>query len=72
MKIDEGVNGKIHAKVRQILNFKANYNKYFIDKCKLQMNSVKMVNVVNSKKSGSGYSKSRKIQFTQSISELDS
>ena len=25
MKIDEGVNGKIHAKVRQILNSKAKY-----------------------------------------------
>ena len=23
MKIDEGVNGKIHAKLRQMLNFKA-------------------------------------------------
>ena len=29
MKIDEGVNGKIHAKVRQILNSKASVEEEF-------------------------------------------
>ena len=29
MKIDEGINGKIHAKVRQMLNSKANWNSAF-------------------------------------------
>ena len=28
MKIDEGVNGKIHGKLRQMLNSKANFNKW--------------------------------------------
>ena len=30
MKIDEGVNGKIHAKVRQMLNSKASQHLHFL------------------------------------------